>query len=61
MSLDDLYYEIYEDIRNKSLQKEFDEQLKKMSHQDKWKHKEVRDKWQYAYDKVLRTNKNKWK
>ena len=50
---EDLWYEISEDITNKGLKKEFDAHLKKMRSQDKHKHKEVRDRWSYAHNKVI--------
>ena len=50
---EDLYYDISESIDKKGLRKEFQAQLEKMRNQDKHKYKEVRDKWSYAYEKVL--------
>ncbi|MDA7491847.1 hypothetical protein N8447_00495 [bacterium] len=50
---EDLWYEIHADIRDKGLNKEFESQLKKMRSQDKHKHKEVRDRWSYAHNKVI--------
>jgi len=44
---------------NLGLKKEFDAQLTKMRHQDKHKYKEVRDRWQYAYNKVTKLSKKK--
>jgi len=51
---EDLFYEITESIESKGLKNEFDAQLKKMRSQDKHKYKEVRDKWSYAYEKVIK-------
>ena len=56
---EDLFYEITESINEKGLRKEFDAQLEKMRYQDKHKHKEVRDKWSYAHEKVIRIWKEK--
>ena len=56
---EDLFYDITESINNKGLKKEFDAQLEKMQYQDKHKYKEVRDRWQYAHDKVTRLHANK--
>tara|TARA_B100001094_G_C17823949_1_gene619920 strand:+ start:164 stop:355 length:192 start_codon:yes stop_codon:yes gene_type:complete len=57
---EDLFYEITESIESKGLKNEFDAQLKKMRSQDKHKYKEVRDKWSYAYEKVIKQyNKDK--
>ena len=55
---EDLFWEITESINKKGLKKEFDAQLEKMSHQDKHRYKETRDKWQYAHDKVIKENSN---
>tara|TARA_R110001592_G_scaffold14284_5_gene64233 strand:- start:598 stop:804 length:207 start_codon:yes stop_codon:yes gene_type:complete len=57
---EDFWYEMTESINNKGLKKEFDAQLSKMSTQDKHRYKDVRDKWSYAHEKVIRewTNKN---
>ena len=42
---EDIFWEITESINKKGLKKEFDAQLEKMSHQDKHRYKETRDKW----------------
>ena len=55
---EDLFWEITESINKKGLRKEFDAQLNKMSTQDKHRYKETRDKWQYAYEKVIKGNLN---
>ena len=55
---EDIFWEITESINKKGLKKEFDAQLEKMSHQDKHRYKETRDKWQYAYEKVIKGNLN---
>ena len=55
---EDLFYMILDDVNSKGLKKEFDAQLEKMSHQDKHRYKETRDKWQYAYEKVIKGNLN---
>ena len=57
---EDLYYEIKESIDKHGLKKEFEEQLKKMSSQDKHKYKDTRDRWNYAKIKVIE-NKEKEK
>jgi len=56
---EDFWYEITESIDNLGLKKEFDAQLNKMRHQDKHKYKEVRDRWDYAYHKVIKLSKKK--
>ena len=51
---EDLWYDITESINSKGLKKEFDAQLEKMSHQDKHKYKDTRDRWTYAHNKVIK-------
>ena len=53
MAWEDLYWDINKEIGELGLQKEFDRQLKKMSKQDKHKHKDIRDRWEYAKNKVI--------
>ena len=55
---EDFWYHITESISKNGLKKEFDAQLTKMSHQDKHRYKDTRAKWEYAYNKVIKT-KNK--
>ena len=57
MAWEDFWWDVTEDIKNKGLQKEFDAQLEKMSHQDKHKYKDTRDKWAYAWSKVTSSYK----
>tara|TARA_R110001592_G_scaffold260711_1_gene525460 strand:- start:3127 stop:3309 length:183 start_codon:yes stop_codon:yes gene_type:complete len=56
---EDFWYEITESIETKGLKKEFDAQLTKMRHQDKHRYKEVKDRWQYAYNKVTKLSKER--
>tara|TARA_X000001382_G_scaffold112256_1_gene89454 strand:- start:838 stop:1020 length:183 start_codon:yes stop_codon:yes gene_type:complete len=56
---EDFWYEITESIEKSGLKKEFDAQLTKMRHQDKHRYKEVKDRWQYAYNKVTKLSKKK--
>ena len=51
---EDLWYDITESINSKGLKKEFDAQLEKMSHQDKHRYKDTRDRWTYAHNKVTK-------
>ncbi len=51
---EDFWYEITESINSKGLKKEFDAQLEKMSHQDKHRYKDTRDRWSYAHNKVTK-------
>jgi len=55
---EDFWWEITESINSKGLKKEFDAQLKKMNHQEEHRYKETREKWRYAHDKVIKTEKN---
>ena len=56
---EDFWYEITESIEKSGLKKEFDAQLTKMRHQDKHRYKEVKDRWQYAYNKVTKLSKER--
>tara|TARA_R110000851_G_scaffold32152_1_gene86478 strand:+ start:890 stop:1081 length:192 start_codon:yes stop_codon:yes gene_type:complete len=55
---EDFWYEITESIEQKGLKKKFDAQIKKMNHQEKHRYKDVRDKWSYAYEKVIKNESN---
>lgn len=55
---EDTIYLIYEELENKNLKKQFEKQLYKMQWQDKHKHKCARDKYQYAFDKVIKEYKS---
>jgi|TARA_R110000782_G_scaffold158772_1_gene250896 hypothetical protein len=55
---EDLWYEIHDLIEREGLRKEFNAQLKKMNQQDKHKHKDTRERWDYAKMRVI-TNKEK--
>tara|TARA_B100000424_G_scaffold162593_2_gene124574 strand:+ start:2165 stop:2362 length:198 start_codon:yes stop_codon:yes gene_type:complete len=56
---EDLFYEITESLNNLGLRQQFDDQLEKMRYQDKHRYKETRDKWDYAYNKVIKKYENK--
>ena len=56
---EDIFYQITESINNLGLRKQFDDQLEKMRYQDKHRYKETRDKWDYAYNKVIKKYENK--
>ena len=49
---EDLFYEIYEEVRNNNLSDEFNTQLSKMEFQDKHRHKSVKEKWEYALNRI---------
>ena len=55
---EDLFWEITESINKKGLREEFDPQLSKMRTQHKHRYKDTRDKWAYAYEKVIKTHKD---
>lgn len=57
MSYEDIYWEIYYEMRELNLQKQFDSQLEKMKWQDKHKYRDTRDCWEYAANKVKKNNK----
>lgn len=49
---EDTFYEIYEDINTKGLKPQFDAQLAKMKTQKKHQFKSMKEKWEYAHNKV---------
>ena len=52
MSVEDTLWFIYEEIEKKGLRKKFDKQVKKMDTQEKHKHKDVCEIWEYALKKI---------
>ena len=54
---EDLHYEIHDSLDKLGLRKQFDAQLKKMQHQEKHEYKDARERWTYAYDKVVSLHK----
>ena len=58
MAWEDLFWEISSSIKEKGLQKQFDKQLEKMRTQDKHKYRDTRSSWEYAYNKVIKNEKN---
>ncbi len=54
---EDEIYMMFEELENKNLKLQFEKQLYKMRWQDKHKYKSPRDKYQYAYDKVIKSEK----
>tara|TARA_R100000995_G_scaffold64798_1_gene33897 strand:- start:147 stop:335 length:189 start_codon:yes stop_codon:yes gene_type:complete len=51
---EDFYIEITQSLDEKGLREEFDNQLKKMSYQDKHQNKDIRDRWRYAFEKIIK-------
>jgi len=60
MAWEDFWWDITESIDREGIRKEFDAQLEKMNSQDKHRFKDTRDRWEYAYNKIIK-NKNKKK
>ena len=58
MAWEDLFWEISQSIKDLGLQKEFDKQLEKMKTQDKHMYSDTRAQWEYAYNKVIKNEKN---
>lgn len=52
---EDTFYEIYQKVEDKGIRNRFDEQLKKMSLQEKHKHKTYVERWEYAFMKVTQS------
>ena len=51
---EDIYMDVYNQIKNLGLKKEFDEYIEKMSNKTEFKHMEQHRKWEYAKDKVIK-------
>ena len=49
---EDTMYRIYKEVEEKKLRRKFDKQLKKMDTQEKHKHKEVCELWEYALKRI---------
>jgi len=49
---EDAFFEIYDAVQEKGLKENFDKQLNKMSTQDKHRYKTIKERWEYAYQKV---------
>ena len=49
---EDTMYRIYHEVEEKKLRRKFDKQLKKMNTQEKHKHKEVCELWEYALKRI---------
>ena len=58
MSLEDGIMEIYNEVKEKGLQKEFDKQLEKMRTQSKHNHKTANERWDYALRRIKGWNPN---
>jgi len=51
-SWEDLFYEVTAEVESLGLRKEFDEKLKELRNDDKYRYVEVRDRWQVALNKI---------
>jgi hypothetical protein len=49
---DDLFYEIYDEVNSSNLSEEFNIQISKMEFQDKHRYKSIKEKWEYALNKI---------
>ena len=49
---EDSFYEIYDQIRVKNIEEEFDKQLKKQKSQSKHRFKSTKEMWEYAYMRI---------
>jgi len=54
-SHEDFFYEVYHEIRSAGVADEFYKQLDKMKFQDHHKYKSVKESWEYARKKLIRT------
>lgn len=53
---EDTIYLIFEELENKNLKNEFYKQLEKMKFQEKHRYKSPKDKYEYAFDKVIKND-----
>ena len=58
MSLEDPMKQIYNEVREKGLQKKFDKQIQKMLKQSKHDHKTANERWDYALKRIQGWNPN---
>ncbi len=54
---EDLFYEITTEVEELGLKKEFDQKLKDLRNDDKYKYSEIRDRWQIALREIKEENK----
>ena len=52
MSVEDFWWDTHNELQELGLQKKFDKQVKKMDTQEKHKHKEVHEVWEYALKRI---------
>ena len=49
---EDTMHQIYTEVEEKKLRRKFDKQLKKMETQEKHRHKDVCEMWEYAFKRI---------
>tara|TARA_R110001592_G_C12986526_1_gene734661 strand:+ start:279 stop:464 length:186 start_codon:yes stop_codon:yes gene_type:complete len=52
MSSEDRLYNVYYEVEKKGLKSLFDRQIENMKYQDKHRHKEIAEKWEYALYRI---------
>jgi len=50
---EDFFIEMTQSLDEKGLRGKFDSQLQKMKYQEKHQSKDIRDKWRYAFEKII--------
>ena len=50
---EDFFVEMTQSLDEKGLRGQFDSQLEKMRYQEKHQSKDIRDKWRYAFEKII--------
>ena len=58
-SWEDIFYEVSDEVTKLGLKKEFDKKLQDLRNDDKYKHTEVRDRWQIALKEIKEEHKIK--
>ena len=56
---EDFWYEISILLEENELKEIFNKQLCKMENMEKYRYMEMRDRWRYAYDKVIKLSNKK--
>jgi hypothetical protein len=54
MNREDRFLFIHDEIQNRNLQEAFKRQVSKMKHQDHHRFKDTLERWEYAYEKLVR-------
>ena len=56
---EDFFVEMTQSLDEQGLRGKFDSQLQKMRYQDKHQNKDIRDKWRYAFEKIISEKSDK--